>query len=169
MRFATISMTLVVALFLGLAFFLPEPQLPGSPSESEYMRDHWDADHQNWLQSGYTLPLHAPLFLALYYASLAAFTIVAGFVAGRLHFRRHRGGRARAVLISCSFPLLLGLCAGIFQTRYLHFMCQYNEGTHLQCVQQLRFSLLMAMLSAALPAFLAGLALRLAPVTRMGE
>jgi hypothetical protein len=167
MRFATISMTLFVVFFLGLAIFSPEPRLPGSPTESEYVRENWDADHQNWLRTGATLPMHTP-FMVLYYVGLGGFTLAASAMAARLLFRRHRGGRARAVLVSCNFPLLLGLCAGIFQTRYLHFMCQYNEGTHLQYVHQLRFSLLLAIFAAALPACLAAIALRLAPGGQLG-
>src|SRR5215213_7480092 len=106
MRFATITMLLVIALFTGMAFLAPEPRLPGVPTESEFARER-SADAVNATSPG----LHESLFMLTYYAALVAFAGTASFLAVRLLFRRHRGGRARAILIACLFPLLLGLCA----------------------------------------------------------
>lgn len=165
MRFATIGMVLAFAIFAGFAvsaFFLPEPQMPGLTSEAEFMRGDVSATQNALALSGATLPGH-DVFLKAYYICLTAFAVCASLVGARLFFRRQRGGRARGILMACNFPLLLAVCAAIYQSRYLHFWSQMNAGTHLWYVHQLRFSLTAALIAAALPALLAGLALRLMP------
>lgn len=165
MRFATIGMVLAFAIFAAFAasaFFLPEPQMPGVTNEAEFMRGDVSAARNAWALSGATLPGH-DVFLKAYYMCLTAFAVCGSLVGARLFYRRQRGGRARGILMACNFPLLLAVCAGIYQSRYLHFMSQMPAGTHLWYVHQLRFSLSAALIAAAVPAIFAGLALRLQP------
>lgn len=142
--------------------------MPGITTEAERLREDVAAARSSWVSGGATLPGH-DLFLGAYYVCLAVYAIGSSAVGARLLFRRHRGGRARAILVACNFPLLLAVCAAIYQSRYLHFMSQMPGGTHLWYVHQMRFSLLAGLIAAALPAIFAGLALRLAPAQASKE